>query len=109
MLERGDEAAADEHARRAVAAARVGADGLSVGTLGSCRRQSSSPVTSAGLVPIAGEAVERPDAPDLVREAISFGRQRSRADFRVTQLTPAVRVVLPRQGGGRWFEPSIVR
>jgi hypothetical protein len=54
-----------EMPERGDAAARVGADGLSVGILGSCRRQSSSPVTSAGLVPIAGEAVERSDAPDV--------------------------------------------
>lgn len=49
LLERGDAPAAVEHARRAVAAARAGADGLSVGILGLCRRQSS-PATPMGLI-----------------------------------------------------------
>ena len=65
MIERGDVGAAVEHARRAVAAARAGADVLSVGVLASL----SQALFFAGELDearrIAMQAVERPDAPDV--------------------------------------------
>jgi LuxR family transcriptional regulator, maltose regulon positive regulatory protein len=64
MIERGDVGAAAEHARRAVAAARTGADVLSVGALATL----SQALFFAGGVDesrqIAMQAIERPDAPD---------------------------------------------
>ena len=64
-IERGDVSAAVEHARRAVAAARAGADMLSVGVLASL----SQALFFAGQLDearrTAVEAVERPDAPDV--------------------------------------------
>ncbi len=65
MIERGDVGAAVEHARRAVAAARAGADVLSVGVLASL----SQALFFAGDLDearrIALQAIERPDAPDV--------------------------------------------
>jgi LuxR family maltose regulon positive regulatory protein len=64
-IQRGDVAAAVEHARRAVAAARAGADVLTVGVLASL----SHALFFAGELDqsrrIAVDAVERPDAPDV--------------------------------------------
>ncbi len=112
-IERGDVGAAVEHARRAVAAARAGADVLSVGVLASL----SQALFFAGDLDearrIALQAVERPDAPDVpdgyvgslgllalvdaeqgrtesaeawARQAISFARQRFQADSWVASL-----------------------
>jgi ATP/maltotriose-dependent transcriptional regulator MalT len=106
-IERGDVSAAVEHARRAVAAARAGADMLTVGVLASL----SQALFFAGQLDearrVALEAVERPDAPDVpdgyvgalgllalldaeqgrtegaeawARQAISFARQNFQAD-----------------------------
>ena len=65
VIERGDVAAAAEHARRAVAAARAGADVLSVGALATL----SQALFFAGDLDesrrIAVQAIERPDAPDV--------------------------------------------
>ena len=65
LIERGNVNAAVEHARRAVAAARAGADVLSVGVLASL----SQALFFAGELDearrIAVQAVERPDAPDV--------------------------------------------
>jgi LuxR family maltose regulon positive regulatory protein len=64
-IQRGDVAAAVEHARRAVAAAREGADVLTVGVLASL----SQALLFAGDLDqarrTAVDAVERPDAPDV--------------------------------------------
>jgi LuxR family transcriptional regulator, maltose regulon positive regulatory protein len=109
VIERGDVGAAVEHARRAVAvaAARAGADVLSVGVLASL----SQALFFAGDLDearrIAVQAVERPDAPDVpdgyvgslgllalldaeqgrtesaeawARQAIRFARKRFQAD-----------------------------
>ena len=112
-IERGDVGGAVEHARRAVAAARVGADVLSVGVLASL----SQALFFAGELDearrIALQAVERPDGPDVpdgyvgslgllalidaeqeraesaeawARQAISFARQRFQADSWVASL-----------------------
>ena len=106
-IERGDVGTAVEHARRALAAARAGADMLSVGVLASL----SQALFFAGQLDearrIALEAVERPDALDVpdgyvgalgllalldaeqgrtagaeawARQATSFARQHSQAD-----------------------------
>ena len=67
VIERGDVGAAAEHARRAVAAARAGADALSVGALATL----SQALFFAGDLDesrrIAVQAIERPDAPDVHR------------------------------------------
>ena len=107
VIERGDVGAAVEHARRAVAAARAGADVLSVGVLAAL----SQALFFAGELDesrrIAMQAVERPDAPDVpegyvgnlgllalldaeqgrtesaeawARQAIGFARRRFQAD-----------------------------
>jgi len=64
-IERGDVSAAVRHARRALVAARAGADALSVGVLASL----SQALFFAGELDetrrAAVEAVERPDAPDV--------------------------------------------
>ena len=64
-IERGDVGAAVEHAHRAVAAARAGADVLTVGILGTL----SQALFFAGDLDesrrIALQAIERPDAPDV--------------------------------------------
>ena len=65
QMARGDVGAAVEHARRAVAAARAGADILSVGILASLAQAlffAGEPDESRR---IATEAVERPDAQDV--------------------------------------------
>jgi len=108
FIERGNVGAAVEHGRRAVAAARAGADVLSVGVLASL----SQTLFFAGELDearrIALQAVERPDAPDVpdgyvvslgllalidaeqgrtesaeawARQAISFARKRFQADL----------------------------
>ena len=113
MIERGDVGGAVEHARRAVAAARAGADVLSVGVLASL----SQTLFFAGELDetrrIALQAVERPDAPDgpdgyagslgllalvdaeqgrtesaeaWARQAIAFARTRFQADSWTTSL-----------------------
>jgi LuxR family transcriptional regulator, maltose regulon positive regulatory protein len=107
VIERGDVRAAVKHARRAVAAARAGADALTVGVLASL----SQALFFAGELDearrIATQAVERPDAPDVpdgylashgvlalldagqgrtesaeawARQALSFARQHFQAD-----------------------------
>ena len=112
-IERGDVGAAVAHARRAVAAARAGADVLSVGVLASL----SQALFFAGDLDecrrIAVQAVERPDAPDVpdgyvgslgllalvdaeqgrpesaeawARQALSFARKRFQADSWVASL-----------------------
>jgi LuxR family maltose regulon positive regulatory protein len=112
-IQRGDVAAAVKHARRAVAAARDGADVLTVGVLASL----SQALFFAGDLDqarrVAVEAVERPDAPDApdgyvgalgllalidaeqgrsesaeawARQAIAFAHQRFQADAWVTSL-----------------------
>jgi ATP/maltotriose-dependent transcriptional regulator MalT len=112
-IEPGDVGAAVEHARRAVAAARAGADVLSVRVLASL----SHALFYAGELDesrsIAMQAVERFDAPDVpdcyvaglgllalidaeqgrtesaeawARQAISFARQRFQADSPVASL-----------------------
>ena len=114
VIERGDVGAAVEHARRAVAAARAGADVLSVGALATL----SQALFFAGDLDesrrIAVQAIERPDAPDRprrlrrqpgvtrarstpskgetraprrwAREAIGFARQHFQADSWVASL-----------------------
>jgi LuxR family transcriptional regulator, maltose regulon positive regulatory protein len=113
VIERGDVGAAVEHARVAVAAARAGADVLSVGVLASL----SQALLFAGELDearrIAVQAVERPDAPDVpdgyvgslgllalidaeqgrtesaeawARQAIAFARKRFQADSWVASL-----------------------
>ena len=113
VIERGDVGAAVEHARRAVAATRAGADVLSVGVLASL----SQALFFAGELDearrIAVQAVERPDAPDVpdgyvgslgllalidaeqeraesaedwARQAISVARQRFQANSWVVSL-----------------------
>ena len=113
LIERGNVGAAVEHARRAVAAARAGADVLSVGVLASLAQALSfaGDLDEAGR--IALQAVERPDAPDVpdgyvvglgllalidaeqgrtesaeawAREAISFARTRFQADLWTVSL-----------------------
>ena len=112
-IERGDVGGAVEHGRRAVAAARAGADVLSVGVLASL----SQALFFAGELEearrIALQAVERPDGPEVpdgyvaslgllalieaeqgsaesaeawARQALSFARQRFQADSWVASL-----------------------
>jgi ATP/maltotriose-dependent transcriptional regulator MalT len=107
QIERGDVGAAVEHARRAVAAARAGADVLSVGVLAGLAQALFFAGELDETRRIAVQAVERPDAPDRpdgyvaglgllalvdaeqgraesaeawAAQAISFARQRFQAD-----------------------------
>jgi LuxR family transcriptional regulator, maltose regulon positive regulatory protein len=107
VIECGDVGAAVEHARRAVAAARAGADVLSVGVLAILAQALFFAGELDETRRIALEAVERPDAPDRpegyiaslgllalvdaergrtesaeawARQAISFARTRFQAD-----------------------------
>ncbi|MGZ6729495.1 MAG: hypothetical protein ACXVFC_09365, partial [Gaiellaceae bacterium] len=107
QIERGDVGAAVEHARRAVAAARAGADVWSVGVLAGLALALFYAGELDETRRIAAQAVERPDAPDRpdgyvagigvlalvdaeqgrtesaeawARQAISFARQRFQAD-----------------------------
>ena len=107
VIERGDVGAAVEHARRAVAAARAGADVLSVGVLASLAQALFFSGELDESRRIAVQAVERPDAPDVpegyvgnlgllalldaeqgraesaeawARQAIGFARRRFQAD-----------------------------
>jgi LuxR family transcriptional regulator, maltose regulon positive regulatory protein len=113
LIERGNVGAAVEHARRAVAAARAGADVLSVGVLASLAQALSFAGDLDEARRIALQAVERPDAPDVpdgyvvslgllalidaeqgrtesaeawAREAISFARKRFQADLWTVSL-----------------------
>ena len=65
VIERGDVGAAVEHARRAVAAARAGADVLSVGVLASLAQALFFAGELDEARRIAVQAIERPDAPDV--------------------------------------------
>ena len=65
LVERGDVGAAVEHARRAVAAARVGADVLTVSVLTSLAQALFFAGELDESRSIALEAVERPDAPHV--------------------------------------------
>ena len=112
-IERGDVGGAVEHARRALAAARAGADMLSVGVLASLSQALFFAGQLCEARRIALEAVERPDAPDVpdgyvgalgllalldaeqgkrrvrrswARQAISFAHQRFQADSWVASL-----------------------
>ena len=112
-IERGNVGAAVEHARRAVAAARAGADVLSVGVLASLAQALSFAGDLDEARRIALQAVERPDAPEVpdgyvvslgllalidaeqgrtesaeawAREAISFARKRFQADLWTVSL-----------------------
>ena len=107
VIERGDVGAAVEHARRAVAAARAGADVLSVGVLASLAQALFFSGDLDGSRRIVVQAIERPDAPDVpegyvgnlgllalldaeqgrtesaeawARQAIGFARMRFQAD-----------------------------
>ncbi len=64
VIERGDVGAAVEHARRAVATARAGADVLSVGVLAILAQALFFAGDLDETRRIALQAVERPDAPD---------------------------------------------
>ena len=110
---RGDVGAAVEHARRAVAAARAGADVLSVGVLAALSQALSFVGELDEARRVAVQAVERPDAPDVpdgyvgslgllalvdaeqgraesaeawARQAIGFARQRFQADSWIVSL-----------------------
>jgi LuxR family maltose regulon positive regulatory protein len=107
LIERGDVGAAVEHARRAVAAARAGAEVLSVGALASLAQALFFAGELEEARRIAVQTVERPDAPDRpegylgslgllalvdaeqgrtesaeawARQALSFARRRFQAD-----------------------------
>ena len=113
VIERGDVGAAVEHARRAVAAARAGADVLSVGVLAILAQALFFAGELDEARRIALQAVERPDAPDRpdgyvgslgllalldaeqgrtesaeawARQAISFARKRFQADSWMASL-----------------------
>ena len=115
-IERGDVGAAVEHARRAVVAARAGADVLSVGVLASLAQALFFAGDLDETRRIAVQAVERPDAPDVpdgyvgslgllalvdaeqgrtegaeawARQAIGFARQRFQADSWVASSGPS--------------------
>jgi LuxR family maltose regulon positive regulatory protein len=107
VIERGDVGAAVDHARRAVAAARAGADALSVGVLAILAQALFFAGDLDETRRTALQAVERPDAPDRpegyiaslgllalvdaeqgraenaeswAREAIGFARERFQTD-----------------------------
>jgi ATP/maltotriose-dependent transcriptional regulator MalT len=113
MIEHGDVGAAVAHGRRAVAAAREGADVLSVGILAGLAQALYFAGDLAEARRTAMQAVQRPDAPDVpdgyvgglgllalidaeqghteraeawARQAISFARQRFQAGSWVTSL-----------------------
>ncbi len=113
LIERGNVGAAVEHARRAVAAARAGADVLSVGVLASLAQALFFAGDLDEARRIALQAVERPDAPEVpdgyvvslgllalidaeqgrtesaeawARQAISFARKRFQADLWTVSL-----------------------
>src|SRR5262249_59152990 len=65
MIEHGDVGAAVEHGRRAVAAAREGADVLSVGVLASLAQALFFAGELDETRRIGLQAVERPDAPEV--------------------------------------------
>ena len=107
VIERGNVGAAVEHARRAIAAARAGADVLSVGVLASLAQALFFAGELDESRRVAVQAIERPDAPDVpdgyvgnlgllalldaeqgrtesaeawARQAIGFARMRFQAD-----------------------------
>ena len=113
VIERGHVGAAVEHARRAVAAARAGADVLSVGVLASLAQALFFAGELDEARRVALQAVERLDAPDVpdgyvgglgllalvdaeqgraesaegwARQAISYARQRFQADLWTVSL-----------------------
>ena len=113
VIERGDVGAAIEHARRAIAAARAGADALSVGATATLSQALFFAGDLDASRRVALRAMERPDVPDVpdgyvailgllalvdaeqgrndsaersAREAIGFGRQRFQADSWSTSL-----------------------
>ena len=63
-IQRGDVGAAVEHGRRAIAAARAGADVLSVGVLAGLAQALFFAGELDETRQVAAQAVERPDAPD---------------------------------------------
>ena len=112
-IQRGDVGAAVEHGRRAVAAARAGADVLSVGVLASLAQALFFAGDLDEARHVALQAVERPDAPDVpdgylgnlgllalvdaeqgrtesaeawAAQAISFARKRFQADSWIASL-----------------------
>jgi LuxR family maltose regulon positive regulatory protein len=113
VIERGDVGAAVEHGRRAAAAARAGADVLSVGILATLSQALFFAGDLAESRRVAEQAVQRPDAPNVpdgyvgavgllalidaeqggtetaeawAREAIGFARQNFQADSWVASL-----------------------
>ena len=113
VIERGDVGAAIEHARRAIAAARAGADALSVGATATLSQALFFAGDLDASRRVALRAMERPDVPDVpdgyvailgllalvdaeqgrndsaersAREAIGFARQRFQADSWSTSL-----------------------
>lgn len=113
IIEHGDVGAAVEHGRRAVAAAREGADVLTVGVLASLAHALYFAGDPEETRRVAMQAVRRPDAPEVpdgyvaslgllalldaeqartesaeawARQAISFARQRFQADSEVASL-----------------------
>jgi ATP/maltotriose-dependent transcriptional regulator MalT len=107
LIDRGDVTMAVEHARRAVAAARAGAEMLTVGTLASLAHATFFAGDLEGARRTAMQAVERPEAPAVpdgyvvalgtlalidaeqgrpetaeawARQALSFARARFQAD-----------------------------
>jgi len=113
MIEGGDVGAAVEHGRRAMTAARAGADMLTVGVLASLSQALFFAGDLDEARQIAVAAVERPDAPEVpdghvgalgllalidaeqgrsgsaeawARQAIGFARQRFQADSWVASL-----------------------
>jgi LuxR family maltose regulon positive regulatory protein len=113
MIEHGDVGAAVEHGRRAVAAARAGADVLTAGVLASLAQALYFAGDLDGSRRVAEESVRRPDAPDVrdgytgglgmlalidaeqgrsesaeawARQAIGFARQNFQADSWVASM-----------------------
>jgi LuxR family transcriptional regulator, maltose regulon positive regulatory protein len=113
VIERGDVGAAAEHARRAVAAARAGADVLSVGALATLSQARFFAGDLDESRKLAVQAIDRPEAPEVpdgfvgglgllalvdaeqgrtdsaertAREALGFARQHFQADGWVASL-----------------------
>jgi LuxR family maltose regulon positive regulatory protein len=137
LIERGDVGAAVEHGRRAVAAARAGADALSVGVLASLAQALFFAGDLAELRRTVLEAVERPDAPDVpdgyvgslgllalldaeegrnesaeaaARQAISFAQARSQAGlFTTSPAHLALALALTNMGSLEEAEREAIR
>ena len=130
VIERGDVGAAVGHARRAVAAARAGADALTVGVLASLAQALFFAGDLDQARRVALEAVERPDAPDVpdgfvgnlgvlalvdaeqgrtesaegwASQAIGFARDRFQADSWIASL-PHLGLALACTASGRLDE-----